>query len=73
MNKQPLVEEKLKEMFREIIQENHDRPMPKPIRAKCNDCQHRVPKTVKCRLLYPNGIPKEILMNKTNCEGFKQK
>ena len=72
MNKQQLAKEKIKEMFKEIIQENHDHPM-KVIRPKCNDCQHRIPRTSKCKLLYPNGIPDEIFVENPNCEEFKQK
>ena len=69
----PPTEEELKEMIRGIIQENHDHPILKPIRAKCNDCVHRIPRTGKCSLLYLQGIPKEILLNQAECPEFKQK
>ena len=74
-NLRPPTEEELKEMFRGIIQENRDsakRPTF-PIRAKCNDCIHRIPATAKCSLLYPKGIPSEIGTNKVTCKEFKQK
>ena len=69
----PPTDEELAELFRGIIQENHDHPILKPIRAKCNDCIHRIPKTAKCRLLYPEGIPSEIAQNKKSCEEFEEK
>jgi len=47
MDKKQKIETNLKKMFQEIIQENHDHPIQKPIQAKCNDCKHRIPKTAK--------------------------
>ena len=72
MNKKQLVEEEIKKHFQSIIEDNRKYP-PTTIRPKCNDCQHRIPRTAKCRLLYPNGIPKEILVEQPNCKEFKQK
>ena len=69
----PPTDEELAELFRGIIQENHDHPILKPIRARCNDCIHRIPRTSRCNLLYPNGIPNGIFLNKETCENFKAK
>ena len=69
MDKQQLAQEKLKEIFQELAQENRDHGHIPPRRVKCNDCQHRILGTAKCSLLYPNGIPNEIL-DKENCEKF---
>ena len=69
----PPTDEDLKEMFRGIIQENHDHPNLNPIRTKCNDCVHRIWGTAKCSLLYPRGIPKEICLNRVECPEFEQK
>ena len=74
-NLRPPTEEEIKEMFRGIVQESRDsakRPtFPKPV--LCNKCRHRVPATAKCSLLYPNGIPAEIIHSKVTCKEFKQK
>lgn len=72
MDKQKMLQEKLAEMFQEIIQENRDHGHIPPRRVKCNDCQYRIPGTAKCSLLYQNGIPKEIIIT-GNCVEFKQK
>ena len=65
--------EELAQMFKEIIQEDRDHAHMLPTRPKCNDCVHRIDRTSKCRLLYPQGIPKEIVTEKTVCKEFKQK
>lgn len=64
----PPTDEELKELFRGIIQENHDHP-PKPRRVKCNDCRHRIPGTVTCKL-YPQIIPEQILVEQEKCTEF---
>lgn len=73
MDKKQKIETNLKKMFQEIIQENHDHSIMKPIRAKCNKCKYRIPKTAKCSLLYPNGITKEITHNQKECKEFAKK
>lgn len=66
-----LTEEEIKKHFQAIIEDNRKHP-PKPRRAKCNDCQRRIFGTAKCSL-YPNMIPKEILLNREECPEFEQK
>lgn len=66
-----LTEEELKKHFQAIVEDNRKHP-PKPIRAKCNDCQNRINGTAKCSL-YPTAIPKDICLNRAECPKFKQK
>ena len=71
----PPTEAELKEILQGIIQENRDNMKHPtfPKRPKCNDCQHMIPRTAKCSLLYPKGIPHQIMINKETCKAFKQK
>ena len=69
----PPTDEELKEMFHGIIQENRDHGHIPPRSPKCNDCVNRICGTSKCSLLYPHGIPKEIITEKIICEKFEQK
>ena len=71
-NKQKQVEEEIKKHFQSIVEDSRTHPIF-PIRPKCNDCKHMIPRTAKCSLLYPNGIPHQIMINKENCKEFKQK
>lgn len=69
----PPTDEEVKELFRGIVQENRDHGHIPPKRVKCNDCTHRILGTAKCNLLYPQGIPNEIIFNREICKEFKQK
>ena len=72
MKIQRLTEEAIKKHFQEIIEDNKKYP-PKVTRSKCNDCIHRIPRTLKCSLLYPDGIPTDLCLNKAICKEFQQK
>ena len=63
--KKQLTAEEVKKHIQTIIEDNRTYP-PKVKKPKCNKCQSRIPGTAKCKL-YPNGIPKEILLEKKDC------
>ena len=71
MTQRQIPEEEIHKQIREILEDSRTHP-PKPIQAKCNNCQNRIPATAKCKL-YPTVIPKEILTNKQDCPEFKEK
>lgn len=60
------------EVFHMIAEGSRKHPVFPKGTVQCNQCAHRIPATAKCSLLYPTGIPHEIL-SKGNCKEFKQK
>ena len=64
--------EELAEMIKGIIQEDRDHGHIPPRKLQCNQCIHRIPHTFKCKILYPEWIPDEVL-DKGDCKEFKQK
>ena len=80
-NRRPPTNEELKEMFKGIIQENRDygHIPPRVIKSQCNQCKEKAPRKqeknphiMTCKI-YPNGMPRELLLNELPCEEFKQK
>lgn len=63
--------EELREAINGILKDNHENP-PTARRVKCGSCQMRQQKTLRCRI-YPNGIPEDILEEKTICRSFRKK
>ena len=64
-----LSRDEMKEALMGIIQENRDHP-PRNAVTFCNKCSLR--KIATCKK-YPDGIPIEILTQKTPCKEFQEK
>ncbi len=73
MEKYELTEEEIRANLLAIIEDSRKNPWTwKPVVAKCSYCLHREPDEIKCRL-YPDGIPKNILVNTEACPEFEEK
>lgn len=65
------IEEIQMSMLRELIQENHDHPILKPVVTVCGRCKTRFWMQTRCPL-YPDGIPEEVMDDmELDCKEFQ--
>ena len=65
------MKQEMKEYLTGVLTENRNHP-PKARKIKCGQCRNFIPRTLTCSL-YPNGIPKTILVDEERCDKMEAK